>query len=180
MSKGKWIFSLPYFLPTCHPKSFLFIYFWLHWVFCYVWFSLVSARGLLSSCSGRTSSCSGFSCSWSTGSGHMGFISCGVHGYLLRDMWNIPGAGIELMSPALAGRFLYTEPQGSSTPKSLIENFLYSRSHVVRFPHIISFDPFSDCIRRVFYMHILYMRKPRLERLIRSPRSHQRRWYSRV
>ena len=32
MSKGKCIFSLPYFLPTCHPKI-LFIYFWLHWVF---------------------------------------------------------------------------------------------------------------------------------------------------
>ena len=162
------------------PNPFYLFIFGCTGSFCYVWFSLVSARGLLSSCSGRTSSCSGFSCSWSTGSGHMGFISCGVHGYLLRDMWNIPGAGIELMSPALAGRFLYTEPQGSSTPKSLIENFLYSRSHVVRFPHIISFDPFSDCIRRVFYMHILYMRKPRLERLIRSPRSHQRRWYSRV
>ena len=38
----------------------------------------------------------------------MGFSSCGRQAWLLRDMWNFPGLGIELVSPALAGRFLTT------------------------------------------------------------------------
>ena len=29
-------------------------------------------------------------------------------------MWNLPGAGIEFLSPALAGRFLTTGPPGKS------------------------------------------------------------------
>ena len=37
-----------------------------------------------------------------------------VYGWLLRDMWSLPGPGIELVSPALVGRFLSTMPQGKS------------------------------------------------------------------
>ena len=32
--------------------------------------------------------------------------------YLLCGMWDLPESGIELMSPALTGRFLTTEPPG--------------------------------------------------------------------
>ena len=42
-------------------------------------------------------------------------ISCS----LLHSMWDLSGAGIEIMSPAMAGRFLSTVPPG----KSLLFNF---------------------------------------------------------
>ena len=35
-------------------------------------------------------------------------------------MWNLPGLGIQLMSPALAGGFLSTEPPGKSIHTYLI------------------------------------------------------------
>ena len=34
-------------------------------------------------------------------------------------MWDLPGPGLEPMSPALAGGFLTTVPQGSPKPKDL-------------------------------------------------------------
>ena len=40
--------------------------------------------------------------------------SCGPRAQLLCNMWNLPGQGIELVSPALAGRFLFTKPPGKS------------------------------------------------------------------
>ena len=68
--------------------------------------------GLLSSCGARTSHCSGFSreaqalgarasvvAAW-------GLSSCGALAQLLRNMWELPGPGIEPVSPVLAGRFL--------------------------------------------------------------------------
>ena len=43
--------------------------------------------------------------------------SCGAQGYLPRGMWDLPGSGIEPMSPALQGRFLITRPPRK--PKSM-------------------------------------------------------------
>ena len=65
--------------------------------------------------------CAGVSSRWhlllqSTGSGCMGFSSCGVWAYLFLGMWNLPGAGIEPVSSALPGRFLTTEPPGKPSP----------------------------------------------------------------
>ena len=40
--------------------------------------------------------------------------SCGAQAELLRGMWDLPGLGIEPMSPALAGGFLTTAPPGKS------------------------------------------------------------------
>ena len=40
--------------------------------------------------------------------------SCGARAYLLCSMWNLPGPGIEPVSPALAGGFLTTVPSGKS------------------------------------------------------------------
>ena len=42
--------------------------------------------------------------------------SCGSWAQLLQGMWNLPGPGIEPMSPVLAGRFLSTSPPGKSFP----------------------------------------------------------------
>ena len=57
--------------------------------------------------------CAGFSLRWllllwSTGSRCAGFSSCGAQ--LLCGMWDLPGPGIEPVSPALAGGFLTTVP----------------------------------------------------------------------
>ena len=40
--------------------------------------------------------------------------SCGTWASLLHDMWDLPGPGIEPVSPALAGGFLTTVPPGKS------------------------------------------------------------------
>ena len=39
-------------------------------------------------------------------------LSSGAGAYLLRGMWDLPGPGLEPMSPALAGRFSITAPPG--------------------------------------------------------------------
>ena len=41
--------------------------------------------------------------------------SCGTRAQLLRGMWDLPGTGLEPVSPALAGGFLTTEPPGKPT-----------------------------------------------------------------
>ena len=38
--------------------------------------------------------------------------SCGEWAQLLYGLWDLPGSGIELMSPVLSGRFFTTEPPG--------------------------------------------------------------------
>ena len=38
--------------------------------------------------------------------------SCGARAELLPGIWNLPGSGIEPVSPALASRFFTTEPPG--------------------------------------------------------------------
>ena len=38
--------------------------------------------------------------------------SCGSRAQLLRGMWDLPGPGLEPVSPALAGRFSSTAPPG--------------------------------------------------------------------
>ena len=46
--------------------------------------------------------------------GHAGFSSCDAWAQLPCGMWNLPKAGIKLVLPALAGRFLPTGPPGKS------------------------------------------------------------------
>ena len=90
----------------------LFIYFWLGWVFvCCVGFSLVAAsggsslvtiRGLLAAVDSLVELRL-----WSSSSS-----SCGSWAYFLQAMWDLPGPGIEPMSPALAGGFFTSESLG--------------------------------------------------------------------
>jgi len=49
-------------------------------------------------------------CTWAFSS--CSFRSCGTWAQLPWSMWNLPGPGIELMSPTLAGRILTTRPPG--------------------------------------------------------------------
>ena len=46
--------------------------------------------------------------------------SCGARAYLLCDMWDLPGPGLESVSLALAGGFLTTAPPEKSLKVCLI------------------------------------------------------------
>ena len=118
-------------MPERFPTYFLinlfnkFIYFWLRWVF------IAALRLSLVAVSWGYSSlrCVGFSLWWllllrSIGSRPAGFSSCGsrvlerrpsscgAQAQLLRSIGDLPGPGIEPVSPALAGGFLTTAPPG--------------------------------------------------------------------
>ena len=78
----------------------LFIYFWLSWLF-------VAAHGLSVVVASRGYSslwCAGFSSPW--------LLLLRSTGSRLRGMWDLPGPGLEPVSPALAGGFLTTAPPG--------------------------------------------------------------------
>ena len=47
----------------------------------------------------------GFQWLWLTGSRCVGFSSCGTRAQLLCGVWDLPGSGLEPVSPALAGGF---------------------------------------------------------------------------
>ena len=44
--------------------------------------------------------------------------SCGSRAQPLRSMWDLPGPGLEPVSPALAGRFSTTAPPGKPPPRT--------------------------------------------------------------
>ena len=89
--------------------------FWLHWVFvAALWaFSIAVNGGYFQL------PCAGFSLQWlflfwSMGCRMRRLINCGTQAQLPCDIWNLPGPGIELVSPALIGEFLSTGPPGKS------------------------------------------------------------------
>ena len=105
------------FFPKPHASPFFEIYlfyFWLPWVFITVsgLFAICGERGLFSGCGTRASHYDGFcQCrAWAVCS-----RSCGTWAQLLRGMWDLPGPGIELIFPVLAGEFLTTRPPGTPT-----------------------------------------------------------------
>ena len=50
---------------------------------------------------------------------------CGVWAYLLQRMWDLPGSGIKLMPPVLAGGFFTTEyPRKPNNPLFKMKNFM--------------------------------------------------------
>ena len=131
----------------CGPSFFclgaLVFYFWLRWVFIAVLgLSLVVvSRGYSSLW------CVGFSLwwlllLWSTGSRHTSssvivacglssrgswalehrLSSCGARAQLLCGVWDLPGPGIEPMSPALAGGILTTAPPEKSSSHLIINS----------------------------------------------------------
>ena len=68
--------------------------------------------------------------------GHAGFSSCGLQALewrlsscgtqiqLLHGMWDLPGPGLEPMSPELAGGFLTTAPPGRPSSRLQIQNIV--------------------------------------------------------
>ena len=74
-------------------------------------FSSCGRQGLLSRCGAWASHCGGLSCCRACTLEH-GLRGCGARAQLLCGMWDLPGSGIEPMSPALAGGFFTTEPSG--------------------------------------------------------------------
>ncbi|KAJ8785458.1 hypothetical protein J1605_007055 [Eschrichtius robustus] len=56
--------------------------------------------------------------------------NCGSRAQLLRGMWNLPGPGLEPVSPALAGGFLTTAPPGKPSHTS----FYWLRTGTGRLP----------------------------------------------
>ena len=46
--------------------------------------------------------------------------NCGSRAQLLRSMWDLPGPGLEPVSPALAGRFSTTAPPGKPSPPEFL------------------------------------------------------------
>ena len=92
-------------------------------------------------CGARASHCGGFSCCRARALGMRASVvvscklsscgsralehrlsSCGSRAYLLRGMWDLPGPGLEPVSPTLAGRFLTPAPPGK--PSSFTLNLL--------------------------------------------------------
>ena len=98
----------------------LLIYFWLRWVFVAARrFSLVGESGATLRCGERASHCCGFSHCGARALGVRasivaahGLRSCGTWAQLLSGLWDLPGPGLEPMSPALAGGFSTTAPPG--------------------------------------------------------------------
>ena len=62
-------------------------------------------------CSVRASHCGGFSCCRAWALEHR-VNSCGAWALLLHSTWDLPGPGIEPVSPTLTGGFLNTVPPG--------------------------------------------------------------------
>ena len=92
-------------------------------------------------CGARASHCSGFSCCGAWDLGMQASVvaacrlsSCGARAWLLHSMWDLPGPGIEPVSPALAGRFLTTAPPGKSPNLFLIASEYFQLSVAPRFP----------------------------------------------
>ena len=89
-------------------------------LFIYLFFAALGLS-LVVACWGYSSlQCCDFSLQWlflllSTGSRCLDFSGCGAPAQLLWGMWNLPGPGIELVFPALAGRFPSTVPPGKSS-----------------------------------------------------------------
>ena len=134
------LFGFSQFACCLHSFYFLIIcfYFWLCWVF-------VAVRGLslIAASKGYSSLrcaayCRGFSCCRAQALGTWASVvvarrlsscgsralehrlsSCGTQALLLRGMWDLPGPGLEPVSPALAGRFLTTAPPGKPTASIL-------------------------------------------------------------
>ena len=96
-----------------------FMYSWL----CCIWIVVfVSVHGISLVAMSRvypSLQCEGFSLrwlllQWSMGPGARGLCSCGSQSPLPRSTWDLPGPGIEPVSPVSAGRFLSTGPSGKS------------------------------------------------------------------
>ena len=134
---------------------FKFIYF-IYFIFGCIGSSLLHVcllqlqrAGATLHCGARASHCGGFSCG-AQGPGAQASVvvarrlsscgssvlerrlsSCGARAQLLRCMWDLPGPGLEPVSPALAGGFLTTAPPGKPSTYSFEKYFHFSRLFIL-------------------------------------------------
>ena len=69
--------------------------------------------------------------------------SCGAWACLLRGMWDLPGPGLEPVSPALAGGLLTTAPPGKS-----LDSFIWEKNKLLS---CLSHSCFAVCSFALFY-----------------------------
>ena len=110
-----------HFFFLIHLFIYLFIFGCVGSLLLHMAFLQLRRVGATLRCAARTSHHSGFSCcgAWALGTRASVAVACrlsncGAWAQLLRGMWDLPGPGIEPVSPALAGRFLTTVPPGMS------------------------------------------------------------------
>ena len=146
------VLSVIYFLSRvelCSGVLFLFLKFIYLFIFGCVGSSLLCPgflqlrrAGATLCCGTRASHCGGFSCCGARALGMWASVvvecglsscgsralerrlsSCGARAQLLHGMWDLPGPGLEPVSPALAGRFLTTVPPGKSQESFFVSLF---------------------------------------------------------
>ena len=110
---------------------FLFLFLAALGLRCCAWLSVAAVSGATLHCCAQASHCGGFSCCRAQALGARASVvvahrlsicgsqalerrlsSCGTRAQLLGGMWNLPGPGLEPVSPALAGGFLTNAPPG--------------------------------------------------------------------
>ena len=111
------------FIQVCHFIIILLLFILFHFIILFLAALglCCCARGATLRCSARASHCDGFSCCGARALGARASVvvacrlsSCGTWAQLLCGMWDLPRPGLEPVSPALAGGFLTTVPQGKS------------------------------------------------------------------
>ena len=114
---------VPYEYSFTNTRNPFFLFLVVLGLSCCTWaVSSCGEQGLLSSCGAWASHCSGFSCcrAWALGlqaseAAAGGLRSCDAWAQLLHSMWNLPGPGIEPLSPTPVGSFLPLYHHGSPT-----------------------------------------------------------------
>ena len=125
---------------------------WLCWVFVAARrLSLVAVSGGTLRCGVWASYCSGFSCYRARALGTRASVvvvrwlsSCAARALLLRGMWDLPGPGLEPVSPALPGGFFTTAPPGK--PK-LSLNYPVCACHVLPLDTRSESDIDTQCLQ---------------------------------
>ena len=135
--------EFPSFFLFSFFNKFIYLFLAVLCLRCCVWaFSSCGKWGLCFRCGAQPSHCSGFSyCgAWALGVRPSVVVahglsscgswaldcrlsSCGTQAQLLRGMWDLPGPGLEPVSPALAGGFLTTAPPGK--PQNFFRFFFF-------------------------------------------------------
>ena len=102
-----------YMIPPPFLKIYLFIFGCVGSSLLHAGFLQLRQAGATLRCSVWASPCGGFSCcgAWAL---ERRLSSCGARAQFLRGMWDLPGPGLEPLSPALAGGFPTTVPPGKS------------------------------------------------------------------
>ena len=78
------------------------------------------------------------------------FSSCGARASLLHSTWDLPGPGIEPVSPALAGGFLITGPPGKSPAVSYCSELVRAQKSILPcedLPQKVVTCTLSTCVR---------------------------------